>query len=534
MKRGGTETMLATSPPSSSLVQVSPSRIGDFRDCQRKWAWAKIDKIFAPPHPSAQLGTKVHGVLEEYLVGKGVTHDPADPSVGYIAQSGIHLLPEPNAPGLEIETKFSFTPSGIQGVVYTGRIDFLVSPGFGPDGIPLIGDHKTTSDFKWAKRADDLYTDPQGVIYGAYAFHAFPNAAHVDLRWVYYATKKPYKAQAVQARWTREDNERALEKINLTAAEIAARTLDTKTALDLEPNPSACEKFGGCAYRGRCNLGPSARAQSIFPISTKKVGDKTMGFMDKLREKNKTRPSSVEAADVVEAETMNAAPYTVPDKAPNGLPVPPKVKASGLIKYEGAYVELAGLDVFTREAALDNAALEYSRIESPINPPEGDAPPAAPAQPAPAADMVFEDVEKPKRTRRTKAQMEADAAAASKPVELSKAETEVANAKEETEATAPKLQLFINCRPMSLPLLHFADVVCKANERIEESEGVADYALIDFGKGAGLLRVVCVQILQEHLAKTGEDVGVYLDRGTREASIMLSTLIGMSSLVVSA
>lgn len=542
----------------SSDYNVSPSQIGTYLDCQRKWAWAKIDKISAPPHASAALGSATHSVLETYLEGGGLVFDPLAPHIGNIAQSGIHFLPEPNAPGLAIETAFKFP--GPPGVQYNGRIDFLVAPGFGPGGIPLIGDHKTTSGLQWAKTADDLREDPQGVIYGAYAFRAFPLVEHVDLRWVYYQTKKPYRAHKVELRWSREENSKALEIIDLTAGQIAAKSRTVQTALDLPATPSACEKFGGCPYRGRCNLSPRERLQSVFgsPLSLTlptAPGSTTMSLLEKMRKNIKAATEADTATAPPAKATEAATSYVCPDKAPNGLPVPPRVLKSGLIKYNGSYVTLADLDVFSRETALDQAATEYSLTEgSAVNPPESSVEVPTPTK-AVSVPAVLETkaekaapeetvVEKAKRKRRTKAEMEAAKAAEESPEPKAVAEAvtdeileqeiiapapEASNPLAAASGTSAIGVLFVGCKPMKFPTVLFSSLVKDANEALAK-EGIEDYSLLDYGAGAGMFRVAILDALKN----AGHIEALYIDRATREASICLATLAGMSAEVVTA
>jgi hypothetical protein len=129
--------------------------------------------------------------------------------------------------------------------------------------VPLVLDHKTTGDLKWAKRPAELVTDPQAVIYAA---HAMVSAGvdTVDLRWVYYKRPPRSKAQVTDVRVTRDDIAPTLAQIKVWADEMAAIKVSGKKALDLIPNPSACGAFGGCPYVSHCNLSPREMVLSMM------------------------------------------------------------------------------------------------------------------------------------------------------------------------------------------------------------------------------------------------------------------------------
>src|SRR5262249_3111501 len=98
----------------------------------------------------------------------------------------------------------------------------------------------------------------------------WPDALSVDLQWTYLATKgRPY-AQPVRVQLHRSHVLRQFEAIEVVTGEI--RTLlsnrklkkglrlapdeASKIVLDLPPNTSQCEAYGGCPYQDRCNLSP--------------------------------------------------------------------------------------------------------------------------------------------------------------------------------------------------------------------------------------------------------------------------------------
>src|SRR5690349_21607931 len=135
-------------PPSSHPFKLSVSQIETARTCMRKWAFQKIDKLVDPPKPATILGSAVHDQLEKYLRDGA----PINPRInaGRIAMIGCQFLPPPKAPGMEVEKYFTIE---IGPALFRGYIDLLLPL---RDNALLISDHKTTSNFKWAKSAEDL------------------------------------------------------------------------------------------------------------------------------------------------------------------------------------------------------------------------------------------------------------------------------------------------------------------------------------------------------------------------------------------
>lgn len=211
----------------------SASQVRTAEDCLRKWGFDKLDRIPRIPHPSAALGSAVHAQLEVYL-RDGTPLDLLTPA-GRIAMAGVHLLPKP--PFL-VETRLDFE---LDGVPFVSFVDIL-SPG-------VVHDHKTTGDLRWCLTVDELQGDTQGTLYA----HA---TGSTELHWIYYRTREPHRAIDVTAKVDRMKSDDRLER----TARIA-RTLRTiveappaRGAIELPPNPDACDRYGGCPHKlsGRC------------------------------------------------------------------------------------------------------------------------------------------------------------------------------------------------------------------------------------------------------------------------------------------
>lgn len=239
-----------------SRPRLSASQIATFRDCARKWAWGKIEKVPQAPNRYAELGSRVHEVLENWL--RDGTPFP-DTKEGRIAASGIAHLPMPGV--AEVEGDFQLSLASAD---FTGRIDAQ----FLENGVPVILDHKTTSGLQWAKTAEDLRVDVQAMIYAAHALEKYDTTA-VQLRWVYYLTDETKaKSKRVHLLVHAPEIAEQLEYIDETAAEIAEIYKQGARALDLTPHVPTCTKYGGCPYVTNCNLSSSERMRGYMTTMT--------------------------------------------------------------------------------------------------------------------------------------------------------------------------------------------------------------------------------------------------------------------------
>jgi hypothetical protein len=216
-------------------VLVSPSAINAWDTCQRKWAWKAIDGV-AGSNPYAEFGTAVHAIIEGYLK-HGIIPDRSTPE-GACAWEFFPELP-PTGSLLAIEQHFTAAP-------FHGYIDVLE-----PGAIPTVHDHKTCGTHRYAIQS--LKDDTQAAVYALFAFTTYPQAPAVNLHWNY-GTRQRTKILPVHQTVTRADIAPTIERATRTATAIAAAKATARTALELAPNPLACEQYGGCVYKDRCNL----------------------------------------------------------------------------------------------------------------------------------------------------------------------------------------------------------------------------------------------------------------------------------------
>ncbi len=371
---------------------ISASQITLFTECQRKWGFKYLQRVEVPPHPSAVLGTEVHAHQLGPWLTEGREFDYTKPS-GEIALALKHLLPAPKTPGMVLERHFVIpSPGGkfsYQGYIDLYAPDATCVPGLERDPfgvVPLVGDFKTTSNLDYAKTEETLLTDVQAMLY-ATAVMFEDNADEVYLSWFYTRTRKPHRALRVAARVSGSHVVEQFQKIDEVGARVAATRLANPNVDELPPNPRMCDAYGGCPFRHICNLSPVVHAAGVNKEAV--LDAKANSFVELLRKKQQgavaTHPTVAGNPHPMAARVdipADPTPVVHPSLAP---PVAPTVLPAWL------------------------TAPVAPKAGPAINPPESALPPAPPVNVAPAAAAPTEAPAK--RTRRTKEQMAADAAA---------------------------------------------------------------------------------------------------------------------------
>lgn len=220
---------------------LSASQVDTYSRCPVKWAWEKLNGEPRPAAgPAAAKGTAVHTVLEDYLKeGKKID---ITTEIGKIAYPGLKYLPKP-----EIEHVEKYFTIAVDDVPYVGFIDFV----YEKDGLWVVGDHKTTSNFRYAKSVEDLQENIQAMLYASYACE-WLGVDKVRLNWVYYKTRGPSESRLVMVDITKDQAQDQLVQINRKGKEMYELRSSGAKAEDLEPNVDACMDFGGCPFMDLC------------------------------------------------------------------------------------------------------------------------------------------------------------------------------------------------------------------------------------------------------------------------------------------
>jgi hypothetical protein len=327
----------------------SATQIDTFSDCNRKWAWDKIEHVPKGENRFAAWGVIAHKMLEDYL-GKGIPLDlTTEQGEGLMA--GIHHFPRPGVPGMSVEGEFLLQAWGH--FIY-GKKDVQVSAG----RLPYVLDLKTTTSFRYAHTPETLRTNVQAVIYGSQAM-VRSKSSSAALRWVYVKSRKPWDSRPVDLIMTRADALPTLARIkNLTDQMTEIKRLG-KRALDLAPNPDTCEKYGGCPYVQCCNLSPIERMNAIM---TQAQNDPAHNAF---------------LADIEKMVGQGGGAGTAINPPPMGAPPPPPVQGfqpppGGQLSQDGKSYWAPGM---TNWAPIPQAA--------PPAPPMNQAPPPPPPMGAP-------------------------------------------------------------------------------------------------------------------------------------------------------
>lgn len=212
-----------------SWVHVSASQIDTFLSCNRKW-W--LDKIGADgvrtESASQALGKAVHANIESYLRGEGPLDHPLLTFdtfvVGVKGQVGVDIL---------IEHEFSLV--GDKPTI--GFIDLVVVDH--EARTVQIWDHKTTKDWRYAKTAQELATNPQGRVYVLAMLdkygpdYSYSFGHHVIL------TTKPAPARCLSVEFTPAMVSDAKFNIEMTIRSMIS-TSGEVDGRDVVPNLSQC------------------------------------------------------------------------------------------------------------------------------------------------------------------------------------------------------------------------------------------------------------------------------------------------------
>lgn len=246
--------------------RCSASQLKTFRRCPSRWYFEKIVGLETPTSEAMARGTRIHTMLEDYLV-EGV--DIPDTDEGRIALPALERLPDKGSVARDmVERRFEL-PADVLGVRFVGIID-LVEP-------DIITDHKTTSATKYTKTEEELKADPQAQAYSIEMAQTRPGP--VSFRHVYMLTKGAPKSMETRVTFEREELVDAVLSLRATVSDM----LETSSLGDVSKasfNLEACNDFGGCPFRSQCaSVGRPTRGL-ISGLFTSKV--KTMEHTDPL------------------------------------------------------------------------------------------------------------------------------------------------------------------------------------------------------------------------------------------------------------
>lgn len=482
--------------PVQSVIDAGPwhysaSQIAKFRYCRRKWALRYIAGLPDKSTAYANLGKYIHTVLEQYLKdgslprGQGIAVTVTKPNgkeVDYthddimdIILPGIKHLPTPGS-HIETELKFSMDLGELGEIV--GYIDFLV------ELDPLVGDHKTTSNLKWAHTKESLVEDVQCVIYAVYVLEK-TGAYSVTCRWVYYQTTKP-RGRKVEVDLTAEELQAPWAAVIQDIREMDAIRRSGIPADQVDYDSRACGAYGGCPYAG-----------TACKLTTQEI----LGSYRKMPMSMKERLEAMKAKQAAQAP---AAPAPAAPAAPAPAAPAPAAEPVAVNPPEGN----AALEALKARAAAQAQAAPPAQAPVELPPPEVIPPPAQvqSVTPQQAQEALIQTLPQPAP------QVVAQPAPVATPqAAVQAAPAAVAPVPTQAEATAAptpakktrkaKWTLYIDCAPNS-PYQDFAEVAAPVLESIKQEHGV-HYRLVDglYGGNAALFSEAMAAYLEANPPK---------------------------------
>jgi len=271
---------------------VSATQVDTYELCARKWGFRWLDGVKAPPNKFAQLGLDTHGPMEDWL--KHARVPTGNDKASLLAQALIPYTPPPQAVRWEDVEREELLV--VEDVLFVVKIDLFMPSveyaqrlcqldntlirdtdsgpvcqnghGAGPYyevlvKRPRVYDHKTCGDFKWCVTEHDIQYNAQGALYALWTMLKTEERV-VDLQWNYVRTKGAIKVNPVFAPVSDAMIVPRMEKSVQTGREIKWHLKNTKRALDIAPDPRACDEYGGCPYRDRCGITAKERIVHIM------------------------------------------------------------------------------------------------------------------------------------------------------------------------------------------------------------------------------------------------------------------------------
>lgn len=272
--------------------RVSASQIASYTDCARAWWHEKILGIEKPQKASAQLGEAVHTQLEKYLTDGTL---PDDTEVGRIAKAGLAYLPPVGSGAVELEmAAHEAGPLVLSDLPVIGYVDYFNLN----SKPPLLLDHKTTSSLKYALNAEQLNENIQLNIYAGWGFkvldHIGQKASFIRAGHIVYLTKGRPVAKRTEVDITRSYNEDRLDEL-AGIVDAMKQTALIRDPGEVPANYSACDKYGGCHFKGLCaGYGRQSAIKTPTAETTVKRDKKEppMGNLLDLLQKRASGPST--------------------------------------------------------------------------------------------------------------------------------------------------------------------------------------------------------------------------------------------------
>jgi hypothetical protein len=382
------------------MRNVSATQVTTFVDCARKWYLRYVAGIKTPRTPQQELGSHVHKGIEHYLRTGEIAVDDRQAYV----EAAKDFLPEPAQDGHLIEHKF-ILPTFKDGPPWVGYIDLGID-----DEPPIVCDHKTTSDFRYAKTPAEMEEDTQLCSYAKWVQgeqqKSLGYSTGVIVQLLYLHTRRKTKAKRVKLVETvlTPEQVNAIWKRDLETVRQMVAAEQVKNVENLPPNTRACTKYGGCPYRKQCGLeietNPGrGKRNAMSSFLERMKAKKAEAAAAKGGNSDPTEPAiPPEQAGVVPpdgASRTTPVPDEKPEAAPEAKPDKPKTRRGRprmteaekeARKKERAAKKLLEKARKAQEEA--EAAKKAAETPEPASEPEPEAAPTPEPAPEPAPEPV--------------------------------------------------------------------------------------------------------------------------------------------------
>jgi hypothetical protein len=440
---------------------LSISQLEKAGQCPERWRQIYLEGRREPETEATKLGSEVHGHMED-LVLKGTF--PPNTRAGKLAQELITILPyQLDREDVEYTVEGHFYLPLPGGQLMQGFVDLTCDTLTGTEHR-LVVDYKTTSNLKYKK---DLSKDPQAALY--------TEALDADeLGWLYVQTKGSPTPTPVLHTPDRKKTKLIVLGLDERATEVG-RWYSEKPE-QLPGDLKRCRDFGTlCPAASRCHT--YQKANGGLKVMTQ-------GFKERLAALRAQQQNGTAA--LKKADGAPSAEIQKELESESTIMSP----AAAAVRAEVERVEAEEKLVADLKARGDKAKAEADK--------KFPAEPEAKEEEKPAAE------EKPKRKRRTKAEIEAAFSglaltphAVEKIQEAEAAVTTgdvIQGVKEDgsvedlvvtDSGVARFATIYLNCRPDvgAEPVEKYYQ---QANDTVRFATGVSHYTNIDFGKGRAL------------------------------------------------
>jgi len=282
----------------SSLSKADTSQYGG---CLRAYYYRYVLRIpDIAPKPAAELGSKCHAQIEQYLKTGRADFSP-------IVKAGDQFIPAPN-PHLLVEFN-DFGGIQIAGIPVVTKMDLINRSEHYIDAVGTLQtlpkqvvevvDWKTTGRISRAKSGSQLKNILQMIAYGHRAAIMYPDVTHVRLSHVYFQTKgrpSALKRTILVEAQELSDSWHKFEPLAKTIIDIA-KVSDVNS---VPGNRKACSAWGGCTYKDRCNIKNETTLLDIFKE------DSMPGILDQITDEDINK--RVVELDVAQKQRKNATP----------------------------------------------------------------------------------------------------------------------------------------------------------------------------------------------------------------------------------